>query len=332
MRKLWFIVLLGSVLCVPASTPSYWFSGFQTKPDAKQAQAYFFLEGTNIFFTYTNNRVIINSSGGGGGGTNAGPQGPQGPQGIAGTNGTNGSNGTNGAAGINGTNGTNGANGSNGVNGTNGAPGINGTNGLPGLNGTNGVSGTNGLAGLNGTNGLAGINGTNGANGTNGTNGATGPQGPAGTNAAVGLVTNYFTTNLNPTITLSGDATGNGSNSIVVTVTNLQQALITNKVYWTNVVSLTNPQSQTVDMNIKEGDFQTSAAFAFLGITHKSTSNYQSVVVTVFNPTASAVPITAPPNTYTNGVMPYNVTNISKVLIEYHPLYNYTNMLVYPLF
>lgn len=137
MRKLWFIVLLCSVLCATASTPSYWFSGFQTKPDAKQAQEYFFLEGTNILFTYTNNRVVINSTGGGGGGTNAGPQGPVGPTGPVGPSGANGLNGTN---------------------------GVNGTNGLAGMNGTNG------LAGLNGTNGLNGVNGTNGAAGPNGTN------------------------------------------------------------------------------------------------------------------------------------------------------------------
>lgn len=97
------VVLLCSLFGVAASTPSYWFQGLQSKPDAKQASAYWFLEGTNILFTYTNNRVVINSTGGGGGGG-----------------------GTNGAPGING---------------TNGAPGLNGTNGLPGLNGTNGVNG-----------------------------------------------------------------------------------------------------------------------------------------------------------------------------------------------
>jgi hypothetical protein len=135
----------------------------------------------------------------------------------------------------------------------------------------------------------------------------------------------------NQTITLSGDATGSGATAITVTVTNLHQGLITNKVHWTNVVSLTNSQFQTVDMTIKEGDFQTNAAFAFLGIINKSATNYQSVVVTVFNTTASVVGIGAPPNTHTNGVLAYNVTNISKVLIEWHPLYQYTNMLVYPL-
>lgn len=49
---------------------SYWFQGWQTKPNAQQAQAYFMLPGTNISFTYSNNRVIINGTG-----TNAGPSG-----------------------------------------------------------------------------------------------------------------------------------------------------------------------------------------------------------------------------------------------------------------
>lgn len=133
-------------------------------------------------------------------------------------------------------------------------------------------------------------------------------------------------------LTLTGDATGTGTNTVVVTVTNLQQVLITNKVHWTNSVSLTNSQFQTVNMTIKEGDFETNAAFAFLGLTERSHTNYQSVVITVHNTTGSAVAITAPPNTYTNGVLPYLVTNISKVLIEYHPEFHYTNMLVYPLF
>ena len=121
------------------------------------------------------------------------------------------------------------------------------------------------------------------------------------------------------TITLTGDATGSGSGTIAVTVTNLQQAIVTNHVYWTNVVALTNSQFQTVDMEIKEGDFQTNTSFAFLGITHKSTTNYQSAVITVTNSTGTAIAILAPPNTHTNGTLPYNCTNVSKVLVELQP-------------
>lgn len=51
-----------------AQTVSYWFQGWQSKPDAKQAAAYFMVPGVNVTFTYQTNRVIINSGGGGGGG------------------------------------------------------------------------------------------------------------------------------------------------------------------------------------------------------------------------------------------------------------------------
>ena len=132
---------------------------------------------------------------------------------------------------------------------------------------------------------------------------------------------------------LTGDATGSGNPTIAVTVTNLQQAIITNHVYWTNTVDLTNSQGVAVDLNLREADYQASGVVTFTGLTHKSTTNYQSVVITVYN-TGATGGILAPPNCHTNGLLPYVVTNggISKVLFEYHPLYNYTNMLVYPLF
>jgi hypothetical protein len=126
--------------------------------------------------------------------------------------------------------------------------------------------------------------------------------------------------------------TGNATNDLNTTlVARIATALVTNKVYWTNVVSLTNSQFQTVNMSIKEGDFETNAAFAFLGLTGKSTTNYQSAVITVHNTTGSAVGIVAPPNTTTNGTLPYLVTNYSMVLLTYHPVYNWTNMLVFPI-
>ena len=129
MKKLSLIALLCSLLGATASTPSYWFQGFQVKPDAKQAQAYFFTEGTNILFTYANNRVIINSSGGSG--TNAGPVGPAGPTGPQGP------------IGPIGPTGPAGANGTNGLNGTNGATGPQGIQGVPGTGGCSTPSFTN---------------------------------------------------------------------------------------------------------------------------------------------------------------------------------------------
>lgn len=41
---------------------SYWWGQMVKKPDAKTSQEFFFLAGTNVTFTYTNNRVIINGS------------------------------------------------------------------------------------------------------------------------------------------------------------------------------------------------------------------------------------------------------------------------------
>lgn len=85
MRRIAPVVAL-VLICFTAlaSTPSYWFSQWQVKPDAQQAQQFFMLAGTNILFTYRTNHVIINSSGGG-----LGPPGPPGPAGPPGPPGTN---------------------------------------------------------------------------------------------------------------------------------------------------------------------------------------------------------------------------------------------------
>lgn len=68
----------------------------------------------------------------------------------------------------------------------------------------------------------------NGTNGINGTNGATGPAGPAGTNAASGLVTNVWTTNLTGQVlasTISGTLTNNTSgNAATATTVTYQMA------------------------------------------------------------------------------------------------------------
>lgn len=62
------LLLLLLCLVAGAQTVSYWFQGWQTKPNAEQAAAYFMVPGANVTFTYLTNRVIINSTGGGGGG------------------------------------------------------------------------------------------------------------------------------------------------------------------------------------------------------------------------------------------------------------------------
>ena len=70
MKKLAFGLLLFTGISAGAQTVSYWFQGWQRKPDAAQAQAYFMLPGTNVTFSYANNKVIINAGTNGGGGTN----------------------------------------------------------------------------------------------------------------------------------------------------------------------------------------------------------------------------------------------------------------------
>lgn len=129
MRRFLAIAIAGVALTAAAQV-TYWFQGFQRQPGAKQAQEYFILPGTNITFTYTNNRVVINSSGGG---TNAGPQGPPGPQGPQGIQGIQG------VQGVQGVQGPQGVAGTNGLNGTNGATGPQGPQGPPGADGTNAV-------------------------------------------------------------------------------------------------------------------------------------------------------------------------------------------------
>lgn len=49
-------------LTVSASTPSYWFQQLQTKPDAQQAQQFWFVPGVGVVFTYKTNHVIINAN------------------------------------------------------------------------------------------------------------------------------------------------------------------------------------------------------------------------------------------------------------------------------
>jgi hypothetical protein len=119
------------------------------------------------------------------------------------------------------------------------------------------------------------------------------------------------------------------TDSFTVTVTTNQTTL-----YVISLASLgasTNAQTTTVDMRIKRGDLQTTGVLTFAGIKNKSATDYQTAVIHVFNTGGTASGIVAPPNTYTNGTLPYLVTNYSVVNITYHPLYGWTNMLVIPI-
>lgn len=62
MKKLLVLLVLLWATVLHAQI-TYWWSQMLKKPDAKQSQEFFFVPGTNIYFTYATNRVIINGSG-----------------------------------------------------------------------------------------------------------------------------------------------------------------------------------------------------------------------------------------------------------------------------
>ena len=62
------ILSIALALTAAASTPSYWWSQMQVKPDAQQSQAFWFVPGQGVYFTYQTNHVIINAGPGGGSG------------------------------------------------------------------------------------------------------------------------------------------------------------------------------------------------------------------------------------------------------------------------
>lgn len=65
MRRFAVLAVFLMMLDMASAQVSYWFQGWQRKPDALQAQRYFMMAGTNITFTWTNtdNRIWINSGG-----------------------------------------------------------------------------------------------------------------------------------------------------------------------------------------------------------------------------------------------------------------------------
>lgn len=66
MKRAAILFLLLVPLIVFGQTVSYWFQGWQRKPDAQQAQEYFMVPGANMTFTYATNHVILNTVGGAG--------------------------------------------------------------------------------------------------------------------------------------------------------------------------------------------------------------------------------------------------------------------------
>lgn len=62
MRFRVLIALLFLCLGSTAYAISYWWNQMLVKPDARQSQEFFFIPGTGMVFTYTNNLVVLNST------------------------------------------------------------------------------------------------------------------------------------------------------------------------------------------------------------------------------------------------------------------------------
>lgn len=131
-----------------------------------------------------------------------GPAGPGGVTGLQGITGMMGPTGMTGATGVQGNMGSTGVKGATGVTGdtglaVQGITGMKGETGNQGITGPQGVQGVTGLTGTTGTQGVQGITGLTGTTGLTGETG-TGPQGTTGVGS--------------PTVFVSTEITGNGSN------------------------------------------------------------------------------------------------------------------------
>jgi hypothetical protein len=99
----------------------------------------------------------------------------------------------------------------------------------------------------------------------------------------------------------------------------------------TNMLNNTNAQLQTINFKnvaYNEGDFQTNAAFAWLGFTGISSTQYQTAVVWLTNNSGSLFAFTAPANCHTLGTL--NVTNLTECVFKCSAG-RWTNLLALPL-
>ena len=150
----------------------------------------------------------------------AGATGLTGPAGPAGTTGLTGPAGATGATGLTGPTGATGATGPAGATGLTGPAGATGATGLTGPAGPTGTTGLTGPAGPAGPTGAAGATGLTGPAGVAGATGATGSQGPIGLTGATGAAGPTWTLTtptVNPTGTLTINATA-GSGAPVTTL------------------------------------------------------------------------------------------------------------------
>ena len=152
-----------------------------------------------------------------------GPTGPAGATGATGLTGPAGPAGATGATGLTGPAGPAGATGATGLTGpagpagTTGATGLTGPAGPAGATGATGLTGPAGPAGTTGATGLTGPAGATGATGATGLQGPIGLTGPAGATGATGPTWTLTTPTVNPTGTLTINAT-TGSGAPVTTL------------------------------------------------------------------------------------------------------------------
>ncbi len=147
----------------------------------------------------------------------AGPAGATGATGLTGPAGPAGPAGTTGATGLTGPAGATGATGLTGSAGPAGPAGATGATGLTGPAGPAGATGATGLTGPAGPAGPAGATGLTGPAGATGATGLTGPAGPTGATGATGPTWTLTTPTVNPTGTLTINATA-GSGAPVSTL------------------------------------------------------------------------------------------------------------------
>ena len=213
----------------------------------------------------------------------AGATGPQGPIGLTGPTGAQGPIGLTGPAGLTGATGPQGLIGLTGPDGATGPQGPTGLTGADGPQGPIGLTGPAGLTGATGPQGLIGLTGLTGATGPQGPIGLTGPTGVTGPQGPIGLTGptgatgltgptwNLTTPTVNPTGTLTINATA-GSGAPVTTLG--QYWIAASNTAGTNALTArgflgtsTNQHMDLVSNNIVRGRLSNLGEF-FIGTTN----------------------------------------------------------------
>ena len=126
----------------------------------------------------------------------------------------------------------------------------------------------------------------------------------------------------NQTITVSGDASGSGTTTLSLTVTNFHA--ITNRL-WSVGTS-----AYTIDMRTPETDYNTNGVIVVSGYVGLTTSNqYQHCLIHFSQGSGSATAITFPANTHIVGTA--NLTNRTDVWMNYDLAIPETNAMCVPL-